>query len=142
MAAGSSGKFKKRVITLTRTGTGSVVGTVGIGGQRYGKLNSFRARVTSSGATSQIELKDSLARVFYKDAADKDYQTAAVNRIVVADDTLTGISFTPTDATGAALTAADAVWPVQPVLEGPITVTWADADGAAGTLRLELYLEV
>jgi len=140
MPAGSAGKFKKRVLTQTRTGTGSVVTTIGIGGQRYGKLNSFRARVTSSGATSQIEIKDSLGRVIYKDAADKDYQTATVNRAIAFDDTLTGLGFTAADATGAAMTAGGTF--EVPVLEGPLTVTWADADGTAGTQRVELYLEV
>lgn len=140
MPAGSAGKYRKRVITLTRTGTGSVVGAVGAGGQSFFKLNSFRAKVTSSGATSQIEIKDRLGRIIYKDAADKDYQTAFVNRAIAFDDTLTGLGFTAVDATGAAMTAGGTF--EVPVLEGPITVTWADADGSAGTLRLELYLEV
>jgi hypothetical protein len=141
MPAGSSGKFKKRVLTLTRTGTGNVVGVIGAGGQRFFQCSSFRARVTSSGATAQVELKDSLGRIFYKDAADKDYQTAAVNRVFSFDDTLTGLGFATTDATGAVIAASEGAGE-RPVLEGPITVTWGDADGGAGTLRLELYLEV
>lgn len=137
--AADTPRFRKRVLTITSTGA-STAARIGLGGVKYARLVGFRALATTDTAT-QIEIKDALNRVFYKDAADKDYATAAVNRVIVYDDTLTGLNFTPTDATGAALTAADAAH-AGPVVESPFTVTWSNVSGAGLTLRLELILEV
>ena len=137
MAADAPG-FRKRIVTVTSTGA-STSRAVGLGGVKYARVVGFRA-LASGDTTTTIGLADAKGRTFYLDAAAKDY-TTAVNRVIVYDDTLTGINFTPTDATGAALTAADAAH-AGPVIEGPITVTWGSVDAAGRTLRLELMLEV
>lgn len=140
-AVGVAPRFKVVRAILTRTGTTDVVVRINPT-FKYFKCSGFKAKVTGSGATSKIGLVDANSDQFYLDAADKDYQTATINRLFTLDSTGTGgTGVTPTDATGAALTA-DVVAAAEPILEGPITVTWNDADGAAGTLALELKLEI
>lgn len=140
--SGAPSSFRTRAKSLTiPAGATSVAGTFGFGGVRYGKVDSFRAAITSgTDTTTQIELKDAKGRIFYKDAANKDY-TTAVNRAFGLDDTLTGLGFSVTDATGAALTAAGVARFESPIVEFPVTATWSGGT-AAEVLRLELYVEV
>lgn len=141
--ASFASRFKKVKLVLPRTGTTDVTAHTNLTGFRYFKCANFRAKVASSGATSQIQLTDGNGDVFYKDAADKDYQTATVQRVFAQDDTAITGGVTASDATGAAVTFVTGVNSAPPaILEGPVTVTWIDADGAAGTLTLELLLEL
>jgi hypothetical protein len=146
MPGGFPSKFRKRHAVMTLDGTSPDTLSIGMGGQKYFRCNQFSALITSGGDTAvSIELKDSLGRIFYKDAADKDYKTAKVHRIFARDDTVTGLSFTVTDATGAALSATagdvqNAPIP-DPILEGPVTVTVTNA-GTAGVMEIDLYVEV
>jgi hypothetical protein len=131
--------FKKRTIPLTTVGAGADI-VVGLG-VPYGRVVGFKALATGD-TSARIRIKDRDNRIAYLDAADKDYVAggAGVERVIVYDATQTGLSFTPADATGAALTAADEAH-AGPVLRSPITVTWSN--GTAGdTLTGALYVEV
>jgi len=132
--------FRKRLVTLTRTATGNVLGTAGLGGATYFKCNGFRALDTGP-TNSIIELKDAEGTIFYLDAATKDYHTAEITRVFTQDDTRTGLGMTLTDATGAALAASTPV-SSRPILKGPIAVRWNNATDTTGTLRLEIMVEV
>ncbi len=77
--------------------------------------------------------------MFYLDAADRDYKSAAVNVAFTQDDTATGLSVTPTDATGAAATAASGA---EQVVKSPITVEVQNAGTATDYFEIRLYVEV
>ncbi len=132
------GKFRKRIYTLTiPAGQTSVAATGGFGGVKYGKVQQFRAVLTSgSDSSTSLEIKDRRGLVLFT-AGTLNF-TSAINRVFTQDDTAVTGGFTATDATGAALTAGS---PVAPIAEGPITITWS-AGTAGETLRVELYAEV
>lgn len=142
MPAGSSGKFKKRVLTLTRTATGDVVGSIGVGGQKYFKCSQFTVTASATTTTAQLTFKDRAAsRTFYADAADRSLTAATPVHQIIASVQDANADFTTLDAAGAALTATESVND-SPILEGPIQVTWNDTVVASGTLRLEFLCEV
>lgn len=116
----------------------TVAATINLPGVKYGQVLGFRA-LASADATTQIELKDADSRIFYKDAADRDY-TSQVDRLIQWDDTLTGLSFSNADATGAVFDGiAHMVGFCAPVVKSPITVTYSNNGTASATLALSLY---
>jgi hypothetical protein len=133
-------KFRKRTVTFTTPNpAASVVKVIPVGFKLF-TLRGFRAKATTD-TTTQIEIKDALGRVVYKDAADKDYATAAINRVPALDDTATGLGFSATDSTGAALDGTAKQVAPAPVLEGPLTVTWSNNGTAGDILTLSVYVE-
>lgn len=135
-------KYRKRTGRVTITAGGSAATTViSFGGVKYGKILGFRALLTGTDTAVKIKLTDSKSKVAYLDAADVDYKTAAVNRVIFTDDTTTGLSFTPTDATGAAVTAGNAIEGT-PVLQGPISVTVSNGGTTGDYVDIELFCEV
>ncbi len=140
--AADAPRFRKRIVDITiPAGQTSKAVNVGLGGLKYARLVSIFAKITTgSDATTILQLADTKGIVFL-DAAAKDYTGAGLRRIPVQDETRTGLtSYTYVDSTGAALAGTNMVLP-QPVLEGPLTLTWSSAT-AGETLRVELLLEV
>jgi hypothetical protein len=148
MAHQEGGRFRKRRGTITLNGTSGTC-VLGVPGFKLFRVVGFRANaytnssrlVTATDTATQIELKDSLNRVFYKDAADKDYSNALAGqrRTIVLDDTLTGLGFQSVDSLGGVLGTAGQARP--PVVEGPVTVTWSNGT-TTEFLVIELLVEV
>jgi hypothetical protein len=104
---------------------------------KFGQVLAFRALLTGTDTAVRIKMTDADSRVFYLDAADKDYKTAAINRHLVYDDTLTGLTPQLLDATGAAATATAAG--SLPIVKSPITVELSNGGTAADVLSLDIY---
>lgn len=131
--------FDRRSISLTVPNpAATIAGTLALRSD-YGRLIGFKALVTGTDTATQIEIKDADARVVYKDAADKDYKTAAVHRIICQDDTTTGLSSIPVDATGAAATAA--YNSLTPIVRSPLTISLINGGTAGDVLALDLDYE-
>jgi hypothetical protein len=100
----------------------------------FAEVIGFRfTNVTDTG--TQIEIKDADARIVYKDAADKNYTTGApTDKVISLDVTTTGLSVTPADSTGAAVTVGLGM--ALPV-KSPLTFTWSNGTaGDTGTLNV------
>jgi len=132
-------RFKIRKGTISVPSGTSGTTTIGLGAT-YGRVVNFNAKATTDTLT-QLELKDSEGNIFYKDAADKDYATAKVFRTFIRDDTPTGLGFSPTDATGAALAAGQVIDLGSAVIKGPVTVTWSNVT-AVDSIAIELLTEI
>ena len=90
-------------------------------------------------ALIKVKLTDASGKVFYLDAADRDYKTAAVHVFFNGDDTATGLSYVPTDATGAAASAGSGV---EVVVASPITIEVQNAGTATDYFEVSLFVEV
>lgn len=136
--ASEVGSFRKRIFTLTvPAGQTSVAATGGFGGIKYARVKQFRAVITTgSDISTSLEIKDRRGLVLFT-AGTLNF-TSAINRVFTQDDTAVTGGFTASDATGAALTAGTAV---EPIAEGPLTVTWSNAT-AGEVLRVEVLVEV
>jgi hypothetical protein len=118
-------------------------------GGRAGTIIRIDARNWSSAARTaagadvleKIKITDAAGKVVFLDAADRDYATAKVSLIPHVDDTLTGITITPVDATGAALAAGQVNSPGIPV-RGPIKVEVLNCGTATDFFEAELYVRV
>lgn len=123
----------------------TTVGTVYLG-SKYAKVLGFQVRNWASSAkagagtdaTLRVKLTDNNGQIFYLDAADKDYKTAAVWRWIRSDDTVTGLSYVPGDATGAAVPADSAI---TPIVASPVTVVVTGATTATDYFEIYLYVD-
>lgn len=134
--------FGKVRTTLTVPNPAATVsGTVNIPGAKYAQVIGFRALLTGTDTTARIKLTDADSVVFYLDAADKDYKTAAINRAIQVDDTTTGLGISPTDATGTVLDAVahPSTGAVGYVARSPITAELSNGGTAGDVLTLDLY---
>lgn len=139
--AADAPKFRKVIATVTiPTGQTSASAKASVGGVKYARVVGFSARITSGAdATTILQLSDRNG-IFYLDAAAANYTGTGLRRVIVRDDTATGLTgYTTVDSTGAALAAGQVV--PNPVVELPITVTWSSAT-AGEVLRVEILLEV
>jgi hypothetical protein len=130
--------YKKRAVPVT-TMTGAATPTVQVGlGAYFGRIVGFRASKTGDAAT-RIQIADADSRIVYLDAADVDYTTVK-DRVIQYDDTVSGLTWTLVDATGAAATAADAGH-AGPVVKSPLTLTFSNCT-AADIWTVFIYVEV
>lgn len=139
--------FKKTsaVAALTSAAT-TVLGTIALGAA-YGVVKGIEARNWASSAKAgagtdsaiKIKLTDADSKVFYLDASDRDYKTAQVTLWLNQDDTATGITGIPVDATGAAASAGAGV---EVVVKSPVTVEVQNAGTATDYFEASLYVEV
>ena len=130
--------FKKKNVSLTTT-SADVSTTVALGAA-YGRVHAFDILSTGTDTAIRLKLTDADAKVFYLDAADKDYDTARIHTVISDDDTRTGLTYTPRDATGAAVTATF-TQPV-PVVKSPITVSIINGGTVTDTVDVNLYVEI
>lgn len=138
--------IKKRTTSGLTAATPQALTTIGLGAT-YGKLLGFNARNYASSAKAgagtdtaqRVKIVDADAKTVYLDAADRDYATAEVAVRVSADDTATGLSTTPVDATGAALTAGGAA-PI--VMKSPVVVSVVNGGTATDFFEISLLVEV
>lgn len=139
-AGGGIGSFKKRVLTITATGA-STAKTIGLGGPKYARVTGFRARITSgSDTTTTLTFADKSGTVFFT-GASTDYTTAK-NSVIAINSTGSGSGgWSAVDSTGAGMGASGVESADVPVIEGPITVTWASAT-AGEVIRIDFALEV
>ena len=116
-------------------------------GSKYAKLLGFDARNWASSAkagggtdtTLRVRITDNRGAIVYLDAADTNY-TAGVKRIVVADDTATGLSTSVVDQTGAAAAAGEAAG-AGIIMESPVTVRVTLATTATDFFEIDLFVE-
>ena len=108
---------------------------------KYAQIVGFKALSVGTSVTQILKLTDADSRVVYLDAAATDYDTAAIDKTLVWDDTTTGLSYTPRDATGAAATAASA-FQGGPLVRSPITVDLSASEGNDEVVTMTLYYKV
>lgn len=103
----------------------------------YAEIVSFKALLTGTDTAVRIKITDANSRVVYLDAADRDYKTAAVEIVPSPDATLTGLSTTHVDATGAALTVG--LGAVSQAVKSPITIDVINGGTAGDVVTIDLY---
>lgn len=141
--------FKKRRIEGLTTSTTTTLGTVGLGAS-YGVVHGLIARNYASSAKAaagsdvltKIRLTDADGYIFFLDAADRDYATAAVSLSFVRDDTITGLTGkSVVDGTGASQVTANVVAP-NPIVKSPITVAVLNGATTTDYFSIDLLVEV
>jgi hypothetical protein len=138
---------KTAELAAVTTAATTVLGTVSLGAP-FGIVKGFVAQNWASSAKAgagtdaleKVKLTDAAGAVFFLDAADRDYKTAAVRVFFDADDTATGLGVTATDATGAARAAGEGG--VAFVAQSPITVEVQNAGTATDYFAISLYVDI
>jgi hypothetical protein len=124
----------------------TVIGTIALGAG-YGVVLGVFARNWASSAkaangtssTQKLKLTDAALRVFYLDAADRDYRAGVYLMLVGQDEVNTGLTPVPVDSTGGAPVAGDGASGVF-VAQSPISVEVQNAE--VSTDYFEAYLLV
>ncbi len=140
---------KKGAVTAAAT---TVIGTISLGqGARWGRVWKIIARNWASSAKAgagtdtaqKIQLKDGDGKIFYLDAADRDYATAEVRLNFNRDTTATGLTDgTFVDATGAAWAVAAEQTTLPFPVKSPIEVSVLNAGTATDFFEVTLVVEV
>jgi hypothetical protein len=139
---------KTAAVAAVTSAATTVVGSVSLGAP-YGRVHGFTARNWASSAKAaagtdalqKVKLTDADSRVFYLDAADRDYKTAAVNIFFAQDETATGLSDLHVDATGTAR-AADSSTGLGAIIKSPVAVEVQNAGTATDYFEVSLFVEV
>lgn len=141
--------IKKRTAAGLTAATPQTLTPAAVGlGAKYGRLLGFTARNYASSAKAgagtdtaiRVKIVDNASRVVYLDAADRDYATAAVHVVPSLDDTATGLSYTATDATGAARGVAESGGDM--FMESPIVVSIVNGGTATDYVQVDVYVEI
>lgn len=133
------------------------LGTVSLGAP-YARVIGFQAANWASSAKAtegtdalqRVKLEDATGRIFYLDAADRDYGatsgptgSAASSGTTIffqQDETVTGIGDIVVDATGAAVSSQGSERGT--VAKSPVTVTIINGGTATDYVEVYLYVEV
>jgi len=131
------GPIWKQTTTITVPNPAATVTASATLRSKFAQVPAFSALLTGTDTAVRIKMTDADSRVFYLDAADKDYKTAKIHRHVVYDDTLTGLTPQLLDATGVAATAT-AAGPL-PIVKSPITLEVSNGGTAGDVVTHDLY---
>ena len=112
--------FDRRSVQLTVPATPATVSTVLNARSKYIRPLSFKILLTGTDTAVKLKLTDADGIVFYLDAADKDYKTAAIYTPLTMDDVNTGLGVQATDSVGIEVAAAQDA--PMPVVKSPISV--------------------
>src|ERR1051326_2450090 len=107
---------------------------------KFAQVLGYKALLTGTDTAVRLQIADADSRTVYLDAADKDYKTAAIHKLFTTDDTATGITDVPVDATGAAATATAVFAPA--VVRSPLSVSIVNGGTAADSIAVDLYYRV
>jgi hypothetical protein len=96
---------------------------------KFAQVLGFRALSVGTSTTTRLSIIDADSKIVYLDAADKDYDTAELDKIIIIDPTVTGLTgVVPRNNTGAAIQAG--IGRIEPPLvRSPLTVTATSQDG-------------
>ena len=134
------GDTKKVVVpTITVPDPAATVESTVIMPVKYGQLLGFRALSTGTDVAIRIRVRDADGKIVFLDAADKDYDTEALEIPILYDDTLTGLTWTHVDATGASATATSVA--PDPVFRSPLRVAVVNGGTAGDTVDVTLWVE-
>jgi len=136
------GRFKAVTKTSGVPTAGTATMTMNLPGAKFAQIVGFKALSVGTSTTSRIKIEDADNRVLYLDAADKDYDTAALDKTILWDDTTTGLTGIPRDSTGAAATAASVVTGGGILARSPLTITHSNAEGGDELLTVTVYYRV
>lgn len=127
---------------LTRSGTVTVTNPATTGsttislGAEHAQILAAKILLTGGDTATKVKFTDANGFIFFLDAADRDYKTAAVFLRFAQDDTVTGIS-PIVDGTGA---AAGALSYPQHVARSPVTVDVSNCS-ASGSYAVSLVVD-
>ena len=128
--------FDRRTATLTVPNpAATVVQTFNLR-STYVRPNNFSILSTGTDATQKLRLTDADGRIFYLDAADKDYDTARIYTPLLLDDVNTGLTsaggvgtFLGSDSVGVEVAVAQSG--AMPVVKSPLEIAVING-GTAG----------
>jgi len=131
--------FDRRTISLTVPNPAVTVTQNMVLRSDWVRPLNFKVLLTGTDTAVRLRLTDADSRIFYLDAADKDYKTAAVYTPMATDNVVTGLGPVSYDLTGVA--AAIAQTGPMPVVKSPIEVAVVNGGTAGDVIALELDYE-
>ncbi len=100
---------------------------------------TIKTLLTGTDTAVKLRLTDADSRIFYLDAADADYKTAAITNTLHMSDVETGLSITAFDAVGVAIPATQTA--PTPVVRSPIEVAVVNGGTAGDVIDVTLDYE-
>lgn len=131
--------FDRREATLVVPNpAATVTQTMNLRG-KYNRLLGFNILSTGTDTAMRLRMTDADSRIFYLDAADKDYDTARIYTPTFMDDVTTGLTTLLYDSTGAVV-AATQDGPM-PVVKNPIELAVVNGGTAGDSINVVLEYE-
>jgi len=106
---------------------------------RYGTLLGFSARSTGTDTAQRSRSSDADGKGLFLDYQDTDYDAAEVHKVIVYDDTLTGLTWQHLDATGAAATATSIA--PDPIFRAPLNVAVVNGNTTTDTVVVKVWVD-
>ncbi len=131
------GCFAATAFTLPTASGNTSTKTVSLR-SKYAQLLGFKALSVGTSTTTILGIKDADNRTVYLDAAAKDYDTAALDKVIVMDPTVTGLTGLPWTWTGVAIQAGEGLVH-SPLVRSPLTITATEQDGNDEVITGTLY---
>jgi len=108
-------------------------------GCKYAQILGFRALSVGTSTTTRLSIKDTDGRIVFLDAADVNYAAAEVDKTLILDATVTGLTqVLPRDHTGAAGQAGVGIMQL-PLVRSPITMVATSQDGNDEVVTATVY---
>jgi len=108
-------------------------------GSKFAQVCGFRAVSVGTSTTQRLSIKDADGKIVYLDAADKDYDTAELDKILLIDPTVTGLTqVVPRQNTGASFQAGVGRG-VLPIVRSPLTVDLTNSEGNDEVVTMTIY---
>jgi hypothetical protein len=132
------GVFGASTFSLPTAASSAATKTVSLG-TKFAQILGFRAVSVGTSTTQILSIVDADSKIVYLDAAARDYDTAELDKIILYDPTVTGLTgVIPRQNTGASFQAgigrAD-----PPIVRSPITVNLTASEGNDEVVTMTLY---
>lgn len=106
---------------------------------KYAQILGFRARSVGTSVTQKMKIADADGRIVFLDAAAVDYDTAELDKTLLVDPTVTGLTqVVPRQATGASFQAGIGR-AEPPLVRSPITFTVLESEGNDEVVTATVY---
>ena len=136
------GVFRAKTFTLPTAAATTALKVVSLD-SKYAQICGFRALSVGTSTTQKMKISDADGKIVFLDATAADYDTAELDKVLVLDATVTGLTqVIPRDASGAAPQAGVGIIPGLPLVRSPITFTVSDSEGNDEVVTATVYYKI
>jgi hypothetical protein len=134
------GVFGAKTFTLPTAASSTATKSINLDA-KYAQILGFRAQSVGTSVTQKMKIADADGKVVFLDAAAQDYDTAALDKTLVLDPTVTGLTqVVPRQATGASFQAGIGRAEL-PLVRSPIDFTVLESEGNDEVVTATVYFK-
>lgn len=132
------GVFQAQTFTLPTAASSAATKVISLQ-TKFAQVLGFRALSVGTSVTQTLKITDADAKIVYLDAAAADYDAAELDKVLIMDATVTGLTgVVPRDTTGAAVQAGIGRVDL-PIVRSPLTIDLGASEGNDEVVTMTLY---